>query len=143
MQGSNIIYLKSNIYHLQSLYYLMENSIKKYFKTAFLILSVVLSPLFLSSCDDNTEEDEREDRVKTVEKDGSVEVVFNSRKLDETRDIIETKKTFWVKNTKIKEKIELDTVPSLGKIKAEGTDSTGKPLTGEVKKEYEFYVTIK
>ncbi len=121
----------------------MENSIKKYFKTVFLILSVVLSPLFLSSCDDNSEDEEREDRVKTVEKDGSVEVVFNSRKLDETRDIIETKKTFWVKNAKIKEKIELDTVPSLGKIKAEGTDSLGKPLTGEVKKEYEFYVTIK
>ncbi len=122
----------------------MENYIKKYFKTILLLLSLALSPLFLSSCgDDNTEDEEREDRVKTVEKDGSVEVIFNSRKLDETRDIIETKKTFWVKNTKIKEKIELDTVPSLGKIKAEGTDSTGKALTGEVKKEYEFYVTIK
>ena len=123
---------------------LLTNPLKKSFKSAFLILSVVLSPLFLSSCgDDVQEDDEREDRVKTVEKDGSVEVVFNSRKLDDTRDIIETKKTFWVKNTKIKEKIELDTVPSLGKIKAEGTDSTGKALTGEVKKEYEFYVTIK
>ena len=118
----------------------MRNSLK----TALLILSVVLSPLFLSSCDDDeAKDDEREDRVKTIEKDGSIEVVFNSRKLDDTRDIIETKKTFWVKNAKYKEKIELDTVPSLGKIKAEGTDSTGKALTGEVKKEYEFYVTIK
>ena len=60
----------------------MENSIKKYFKTVFLILSVVLSPLFLSSCGNNDKEDEeRDDRVKTVEKDGSVEVVFNSRKV--------------------------------------------------------------
>ena len=43
---------------------------KNIFKTAFLILSMVLCPLFLSSCDDDKEEDEREDRVKTVEKDG-------------------------------------------------------------------------
>ncbi len=116
---------------------------KKSLKTVFLILSVTIFPIFLSSCDDKTEDEDREDRVKTVEKDGSVEVVFNSKKLDDAHDIIETKKTFWAKNVKVKEKIEIDTVPSLGKIKAEGTDSTGKPLTGEVRKEYEFYVTIK
>ena len=122
----------------------MKNLIKKSFKNTLFLLSILLSPLFFSSCgDDKNEDEERDDRVKTVEKDGSVEVVFNSRKLDETRDIIETKKTFWAKNVKIKEKIELDTVPSLGKIKAQGTDSLGKELTGEVKKEYEFYVTIK
>lgn len=121
----------------------MKNPFKKSFKTTFFLLSMLLSPFVFSSCDDNKEDEEREDRVKTIEKDGSVEVVFNSRKLDETHDIIETKKTFWVKNEKVKEKIELDTVPSLGKIKAEGTDSLGKELTGEVKKEYEFYVTIK
>ena len=122
----------------------MKNLIKKSFKNTLFLLSILLSSLFFSSCDDDKNEDEeRDDRVKTVEKDGSVEVVFNSRKLDETRDIIETKKTFWAKNVKIKEKIELDTVPSLGKIKAQGTDSLGKELTGEVKKEYEFYVTIK
>ena|ERR1700744_5959046 len=94
--------------------------------------------LFLSACDDNDD-----DKAKTVDKNGSVEVLLSTQHLDSLRDQLTTHYIVWRKGIKIKEFDKLDTVPSLGRFYTEGENDNGDTQSVNVRKEYEFYVTVK
>jgi len=93
--------------------------------------------LLLSACDNN------DDQAKTVNKEGGIEVSLSTSHLDSLKDLLTTHYIVWRKGAKIKEFDKTDTVPSLGKFYTEGENNNGDTQSVNVRKDYEFYVTVK
>jgi len=94
--------------------------------------------LLISACDDNND-----DKAKTVDKNGSIEVSLSTRHLDSLKDLVITHYIVWNKGTRVKEFDKRDTIPSLGNFVTEGENGNGDTQNLNVRKEYEFYVTVK
>ena len=103
----------------------------------------VIVPLFtivffsFSACNEDR------DKVKEVTKDGSIETVINVEHINNQFDVVKTTHKIWVKNMLVKTAIHTDTVPSLGTIKESAEISEGVSKEVAVKKDYEFYITVK
>ncbi|MDB4927064.1 hypothetical protein [Mucilaginibacter sp.] len=93
--------------------------------------------LLLSACDNN------EDQAKTVDKNGSVEIALSTRHLDSLKDELTTHYTVWRKGAIVREFNKHDTVPGLETFKTEGENDNGDTQNVKVKKDYEFFVTVK
>ena len=102
----------------------------------YLPISLILI-LFLSACDDN------DDQAKQVDKNGSIEVSLSTRHIDSLKDQLTTHYTVWSKGIKVREFDKNDTVPSLGTFTTEGENNNGDTKDISVKKDYEFFVTVK
>jgi hypothetical protein len=102
----------------------------------FLPLGLVLV-LFFSACDDN------DDQVKAVNKDGGIEVTLSTSHIDSLKDLLTTHYTVWHQGAKVREFNKTDTVPSLGSIHTDGENDNGDTQDIKVKRDYEFYVTVK
>lgn len=87
----------------------------------------------------------KSDDAKTAElnKDGTVEVIFNTRHLNDSFDILTTTKNVYKQGNMVKAIVTNDTLPSLGKSTAEGTNDDGETKSVDMKKEYNMFVTIK
>jgi hypothetical protein len=94
--------------------------------------------LFISACDDNNE-----DQAKTVDKNGSVEVALSTKHIDSLKDELTTHYTVWRRGSIVREFTKRDTVPGLETFKTEGEDDAGNTQDLKVKKDYEFFVTVK
>jgi hypothetical protein len=94
--------------------------------------------LLISACDDNDD-----DKAKTVDKNGSIEVSLSTKHLDSLKDVVTTHYIVWRAGNRIKEFNKTDTVPSLGKFTTEGENDNGDTQNVNVRKDYEFYVTVK
>ncbi|RZL50286.1 MAG: hypothetical protein EOP00_05060 [Pedobacter sp.] len=101
-----------------------------------LLLLIVLAALFVS-CDQKNE-----DIVTEPNKDGSIETIV-SVKHEDGFDILTTTHKVWVKNQLDKTLIKVDTLKSLGLTDVEAEDRDGYAETAKVKKDYEFYITVK
>jgi hypothetical protein len=86
--------------------------------------------------------EKNEDIVSEPNKDGSIETLV-SVKHENGFDILTTTHKVWVKNELDKTLIKVDTLKSLGTTLAEGEDENGNTKTAVVKKDYEFYITVK
>jgi hypothetical protein len=95
------------------------------------------SVLLLSACDKN------EDQSNTVDKNGSVEVVLSTRHIDSLKDELTTHYKVWRKGSIVSEYAKRDTIPGLESYKTEGEDDNGNTQNVKVKKDYEFFVTVK
>ncbi|WP_428330672.1 hypothetical protein [Mucilaginibacter sp.] len=93
--------------------------------------------LLLAACDDN------EDQAKEVNKNGSIEVSLSTAHIDSLQEQVTTHYTVWRKGVKVREFNKKDTVPALGSLYTEGENDNGDTKDVKVKKEYEFYVTVK
>lgn len=100
---------------------------------------VILLVLFILTIACNDEKD----KVTDIAKDGAIETVMNVEHLNDQVDVIKTTHKIWVKNVLVKTAIHTDTVPSLGLIKESTENSAGEPKEVAVKKDYEFYITVK
>ena len=94
--------------------------------------------LLLSACDNNNE-----DQAKQVDKNGSIEVSLSSRHIDSLKDQLTTHYIVWRKGIKVREFDKKDTVPSLETFTTEGENDNGDTTAVKVKKDYEFFVTVK
>ena len=94
--------------------------------------------LLISACDDNNE-----DQSKTVDKTGSVEVSLSTKHIDSLKDELITHYTVWRKGSIVREFTKRDTVPGLETFKTEGENDNGDTQDVKVKKDYEFFVTVK
>ncbi len=103
-----------------------------------LLLFGFISVLLLSSC-----KNENEDQVKQVDKNGSIEVSLSTAHIDSLKDLLTTHYTVWRKGIKVREFDKKDTVPSLGQFTTEGENDNGDTQNVKVKKDYEFFVTVK
>lgn len=94
--------------------------------------------LSLSACDDNTD-----DQAKQIDKSGGIEVSLSTKHIDSLKDLLTTHYTVWNKGLKVREFDKQDTVPSLGAFTTEGENNNGDTRDVKVKKDYEFFVTVK
>lgn len=101
-----------------------------------LLAVLLLSTLFFSCKEKN------EDIVTEPNKEGAIETVV-SVKHEEGFDILTTTHKVWVKNQLDKTLIKVDTLKSLGLTTVEGEDQQGNIEKVQVKKDYEFYITVK
>jgi hypothetical protein len=104
----------------------------------FLPFAFVLM-LLLSACDDNN----NEDQAKSVDKKGSIEVSLSTAHIDASKDLLITHYIVWNKGTRVREFDKRDTIPSLGTLNTEGENDNGDTKVVTVKKDYEFFVTVK
>ena len=103
----------------------------------FFLLPAVTIVLLLTACDDHS------DKVTTVDKNGGIEVSLSTAHLNTAKDLLTTHYTVWDKGIKVKEFDKRDTIPALGMATTEGEDDNGNNQDITVKKDYEFYVTVK
>jgi hypothetical protein len=104
---------------------------KKYLYVFFFVIA-----LFLSSCGND-------DKVKDITRDGAIETIMNVEHISDNKDVIRTTHKIWVKSVLVKTAVHTDTIPSLGIMKTETaiTEEVNKQI--DVKKDYEFYITVK
>jgi hypothetical protein len=93
---------------------------------------------FLSACDNNNE-----DKVKEISKDGSIETMMSVEHIGDKLDVIKTTHKIWVKNMLVKTAVHNDTIPALGIVKTETETTESSTRQIDVKKDYEFYITVK
>ena len=93
--------------------------------------------LLIFACDNN------EDKVKEISKDGAIETTMSVEHLGDKLDVIKTTHKIWVKNMLVKTSVYTDTIPALGVLKTETEITDGVSREIDVKKDYEFYITVK
>jgi hypothetical protein len=93
----------------------------------------------LSGCTEPT----KEDQVKDIDKDGSVELKVEINHLDSLQDVMKTEKTFWIKGQAVKTVTDLDTVPALGDTQERIQNTAGEDSTITIKKNYKIFITVK
>lgn len=102
------------------------------------IIYGLLLVLGFSSC----EEERNEDVVQQPDKDGSIETILSVTHADSV-DILTTTHKVWVKGNLSKTIVKTDTLSTLGMINVEAEDKEGNTQTKQVKKDYEFFITVK
>lgn len=107
----------------------------------FLLVLGLFSVAAFASCEDVKEQND--DVVQIPPHDGSIIINTTVTHLDSTRDLLIMSREVWVKDHTVLDKLIKDTIPSLGTTKQEGEDSDGNTKSVVVKKDYEFYITVK
>ncbi len=110
------------------------------YSTILFVFSVMLT---LVAC--NKEEKNNDDKVQTkdISRDGAIETVVTTEHLNDSTDLLVTTHKIWKSNTMIKEIRYADTLPSLGTMQSEVKDEKGEVKNAILKKDYEFYITVK
>ncbi len=101
---------------------------------------ILAALLLLSGCDSNTVP---EDKVKMVDKDGSIETEVAVSHLNETYDMLTTTHKVWKNRSMVKTFVTHDTLPSLGSGMNDATDQDGSNKQVLSPREYEIYITVK
>ncbi|MDB5020145.1 MAG: hypothetical protein JWQ28_1272 [Pedobacter sp.] len=102
------------------------------------LLYAITIGLLFSAC-----EEKNDDKVKEVDKAGSVEMKVAISHLNQDQDVMRTEKVFWVKGSAVKTIVNLDTVPSLGRTKEVAENSEGQDTTVSIEKNYQIFITVK
>lgn len=100
-------------------------------------LALFILVLSLAAC-----QEQNDDKVKTVDKSGSVETKVHITHLNDSVDVMKTENIFWVKFKDVKRVVRLDTIPSLGLSKEQGENSAGEDTTLMIKKNYQIFITV-
>ncbi|TDO24364.1 hypothetical protein [Pedobacter duraquae] len=87
--------------------------------------------------------EKNDDKVKTVDQNGSVEMKVGISHLNDSLDIMKTENIFWIKGMAVKKVIRLDTIPSLGSTKEVAENTKGDDTTVTIKKNYQIFITVK
>jgi len=86
--------------------------------------------------------EKNDDKVKEVDKNGSVETKVHIAHLNDSLDVMKTEHIFWVKNKDVKRVVRLDTIPALGFTNEQGENSSGQDTTLKVRKNYQIFITV-
>lgn len=102
-----------------------------------LLMPVTLAAILsLQSCGN-------EDETREVNKEGAIESELNVIHLNDSLDVLTTTHTIWVAGNQKKQIVHKDTIPSLGIVNTDAENNEGVSVKVPVKKDYEFYVTVK
>jgi hypothetical protein len=85
----------------------------------------------------------KEDLTSTVDHSGSIESSITVEHADSTHDVVLTTHRVWTNGQVYATIVHRDTVPGLGLISTEGTDSSGNTKTVVVPKDYQVFITMK
>jgi len=97
---------------------------------------IMMAALTLQGCGN-------EDETRQVNKEGAIESELTVVHLNDRQDILTTTHKIWVAGKNSQVIVHKDTIPSLGMINTEAENKDGETKTVPVKKDYEFYVTVK
>jgi hypothetical protein len=86
---------------------------------------------------------QKEDLTSTVDRSGSIETSIAVEHADSTHDVVLTTHRIWTNGQAYSTIVHRDTVPGLGLISTEGTDSSGNTRTVVVPKDYQIFITMK
>jgi predicted nucleic acid-binding protein len=111
----------------------MKNAL--YFVACALLLS-------LTACGDKENVDDKV-QTKDISRDGAIETVVTTEHLSDSTDLLVTTHKIWKNNAVVKETRYVDTLPTLGTMTGEVKDEKGNKQTAQLKKDYEFYITVK
>ena len=84
-----------------------------------------------------------EDKVKDVQKNGSIETSLQVDHLNDSLDVMITTNKIWVHNVLVKTVNRRDTLPSLGVAPEEAENDNGDTKNVLLRKDYEIYITVK
>lgn len=101
-----------------------------------LLFIIFISSSLFFSC-----EEQKDDIVQHINKDGSIETIVTV-KHEKNYDVLITTHKIWVSNILDKTIVDQDTIPSLGETTQEGEDENGNTELITVPKDYEFYITV-
>ncbi|WP_307452100.1 MULTISPECIES: hypothetical protein [Chryseobacterium] len=90
------------------------------------------------ACNDG---ESKADEVNTVNKKAAVETELSVQHADSV-DILVTRHKIWKDHKLVKELIKRDTIPALGDTLQTVEDNHGNSRTANIKKDYEFYITV-
>jgi len=102
-------------------------------------IAILLSGLMITSACE--EKEYKEDEVNSVDKKSAVETELSVQHID-SADVLVTKHKIWKDHKLFKEIIKRDTIPALGDSLQTIEDENGNEHTTNVKKDYEFYITV-
>ena len=106
-------------------------------KNILLMLVISLTVVSIQGCNNN------EDVTKVVSKNGSIESELSIVHFTDKLDILTTTHKVWIAGKTSKVIVHKDTIPSLGILNTEVENEQGDKSTVPLKKDYEFYVTVK
>ncbi len=110
-------------------------------KNKYFLLSLFLTALLVSCGDGDSVDDKVE--TKDISRDGAIETIVTTEHLSNAEDVLVTTHRIWKDNTLVKETLYRDTIPSLGETTKEIKDEKGNTKEALLKKDYEFYITVK
>jgi hypothetical protein len=113
-----------------------QNTRMRMYKRVLPLLVSVM--LLMISCG----EKQKEDQVKAVDKNGSVEMKVAISHLNEGQDVMKTEKIYWIGGKAVKTVVNLDTVPALGTTNQVVQNSAGEDSTATIKKNYQIFITV-
>ena len=107
------------------------------------ILFVFSMMLTLVACGDGEKNIDDKVQTKDISRDGAIETIVTTEHLTDSIDLLVTTHKIWKNNLMIKETSHTDTLPSLGTMQSEVKDEKGEVKNAILKKDYEFYITVK
>jgi hypothetical protein len=105
-------------------------------KKHLLLPVIMMAVLALQGCDN-------EDETRELNTEGAIASELSVVHLNDKQDILTTTHTIWVTGKMRKLIVHKDTIPSLGITKTTAENDEGNSKTIPVRKDYEFYVTVK
>ena len=107
-------------------------------KSANKLFYALLIVLAMASCSSN----ENEDKVKSLDKDGSLETTMSVDHLNDSLDILKVHTNVWVKGTLHKSILKIDTIPSLGMTTDTVQTNDDQDSIVQLKKKYQVFFTM-
>ena len=95
-----------------------------------------MAAMSFTSCGD------REDTVQKPTMDGSIVTTLSTTHLTDSFDVLVTSFDVYKANKLVSKHLYRDTIPSLGLISVE-VDSADNTVDKKIKRDYEFFVTLK
>jgi len=106
------------------------------------LIFLIILAFALTSCDDE-DKNSNNDKVKAIDKDGSIEAQLSVKHISDTKDVLYIERKTWVHNVMVKDVVTTDTIPSLGQTRETAENSEGTDTTVTVNKNYQIFITVK
>ena len=102
----------------------------------FYALAIVLAMVSCSSSNTN------EDKVRSLDKDGSLETIMSVDHLNDSLDILKIHTHVWVKGELHKTNLKIDTIPALGMTRDTVRTNDDQDSIVDLKKKYQVFFTM-
>ncbi len=106
-------------------------------------LVVLYLLITLMACNESESNNDDKVQTKDISRDGAIETLVSTSHLNDSTDLLTTSHKIWKNNVMIKETSDTDTLPTLGTMNSNVKDEQGNEKNVTLKKDYEFYITVK
>lgn len=109
----------------------------------FTVLCVFSMFFFAIACKNDEKNVDDKVQTKDISRDAAIETVVTTEHFNDSLDVLVTTHKIWKSNVMVKETRYTDTLPALGTMQTEVKDENGNMKNAMLKKDYEFYITVK